>query len=355
MERALASIQYINSVDPIPGADFIVKVGVKGWSTVAKLDEFQVGDPCVYFEVDSILPEKAEFEFMRDRKFRVRTMKFRKQIAQGLAMPLKEITALWRDDSPLLVDEDKIQFEEGQDVTELIGVTKYEPATPVCLEGKIVGRRPHFVAKTDEYRLQSYPEILNEFEGKTAYITEKLDGSSLSVFYSPLVKEFGVCSRNLQLAEDENNAFWKAVNRYNLKEVFPAAVENSDQSSITFVIQSELCGPGVQRNRLELEYHDMFVFGIYDATNDRYLTYEEMERFCGDLLLKTVPFIDTISLEGHTIDSLLNMAEGKYPGTKNEREGIVIRDVESSRSKVLDGGLLSFKVINNRYLLKAED
>ena len=88
MERALASIQYIKSIDPIPGADFIVKVGVKGWSTVARKDEFKVGDPCVFFEVDSILPEAPEFEFMRDKKFRVRTMKFKKQLTQGLAMPL---------------------------------------------------------------------------------------------------------------------------------------------------------------------------------------------------------------------------------------------------------------------------
>ena len=354
MERALASIQYIRSIEPIPGADFIVKVGIKGWHTVARLDEFKVGDPCVYFEVDSILPELPEFEFMRERKFRVKTMKFKKQIAQGLAMPLKEVSALWGKDSPLIAGEDIIEIEEGADVTDIIGVKKYEPPTPICLEGKIVGRRPHFVPKTDEYRLQSYPEILNEFEGKTAYITEKLDGSSLSIFYSPLVKEFGVCSRNLQIAEDENNAFWKAVNRYDLKETFPASVENSDRNTSTFVIQAELCGPGIQKNKLGLDSHDMFVFGIYDATNDRYLTYEELEMFCGDLLLKTVPYIDSISLEGHTVDTLLVMAEGKYQGTKNEREGIVIRDLESSRSKTLDGALLSFKVINNKYLLKEE-
>ena len=354
MERALASIQYVKSIDPIPGADFIVKIGIRGWFTVARKDEFKVGDPCVFFEVDSILPETPEFEFMRDRKFRVKTMKFKKQIAQGLAMPLKEVSALWKDNSPLLVNEDMVQFEEGQDVTDIIGVIKHEPPIPTCLSGSVVGRRPSFIRKTDEYRLQSYPEILKEFEGKQAYVTEKLDGSSMSVFYSPLVKEFGVCSRNMQLAEDENNAFWKAINRYSLKEVFPAAVENSDQKDITFVIQAELCGPGIQKNRLELDHHDMFVFNVYDATNDRYLPYEELERFCGDLLLKTVPYIDTISLEGHTIDTLLAMAEGKYKGTKNEREGIVIRDLESSRSETLDGNLLSFKVQNNKYLLKED-
>lgn len=354
MERALASIQYIKSIDPIPGADFIVKVGVKGWSTVARKDEFKVGDPCVFFEVDSILPEAPEFEFMRDKKFRVRTMKFKKQLTQGLAMPLKEVSALWKDGSPLLVEDDIVQIEEGQNVTDIIGVVKHETPVPTCLGGSVIGRRPSFIKKTEEYRLQSYPEILKEFEGKLAYITEKLDGSSMSIFYSPLVKEFGVCSRNMQLAEDENNAFWKAVNRYSLKEIFPAAVENSDQNDTTFVIQAELCGPGIQKNRLELEHHDMFVFNVYDATNDKYLSYEDMEKFCGDLLLKTVPYIDTISLEGHTLETLLSMAEGKYAGTKNEREGIVIRDVESSRSEVLDGNLLSFKVLSNKYLLKED-
>lgn len=354
MERALASIQYIKSVEPIPGADFIVKVGVKGWNTVARLGEFKVGDPCVYFEVDSVLPEMPEFEFMRDRKFRVKTMKFKKQIAQGLALPLKEVSALWGKDSPLIAGDDIIEIEEGADVTDIIGVKKYEPPTPVCLEGKIIGRRPHFVPRTDEFRLQSYPEILNEFEGKTAYVTEKLDGSSLSVFYSPLVKEFGVCSRNLQLAEDENNAFWKAVNRYNLKEVFPAAVENSDQRDTTFIIQSELCGPGINGNKLKLDFYDMFVFGVYNATEDKHLTLEELERFCGDLLLPMVPILDTISLEWHSIGSLLEMSDGIYPGTKNKREGIVVRDTLSSKSNILNGNLLSFKVISPQFLLKNE-
>ncbi len=352
MERALASIQYIKSVDPIPGADFIVRIGVKGWFTVAKKDEFKVGDPCVYFEVDSILPEAPEFEFMRARKFRVKTMKFRKQIAQGLAMPLKEVSALWKDGSPLLVEDDIVQFEEGQDLTEVIGVTKYEPPVPVCLEGKIIGRRPGFVPRTEEARIQSYPGLIDEFSGKLAYSTVKLDGTSISIFYSPVQKELGVCSRNMQILEDDNNIYWKVVNKYQLKENFSAAVESSDRNNITFVIQAELCGPGIQKNKLGLTTYDMFVFNIYDATNDVYLPYDEIDMFCEDLSLKRVPLIDKFYLEGHTVDSLLQLANGNYEGTKNKREGIVIRDITSSRSQILCGGLLSFKVLNNEFLLE---
>lgn len=355
MERALASIQYIKELEPIEGADFIVKARIKGWSTVVRRDEFKVGDPCVYFEVDSVLPEMPDFEFMRSKNFRVKTMRFKKQLAQGLAVPIKQVSALWGKDSPLRFENDILQIEEGMDVTDIIGVTKYEPPIPTCLEGESLGRRPSHVPKTDEFRLQSYPEILKEFDGKVAYVTDKLDGSSISIFYSPLVKEFGVCSRNLLLAESPNNAYWKVVNKYNLKDIFPEIVESSIKNNNTYVLQGELCGPGINKNRLGLKELDMFIFGVYNASDDVYLPYEEVKMVCEDLSLKTVPFRRYITPYDYDVEFFIEASKGYYEGTKNRKEGIVVRHLDSSKSEVLGGSPLSFKVINPDFLLKDED
>jgi RNA ligase (TIGR02306 family) len=87
--RKLASIQKIVDIRPIDGADKIEVAQVLGWEVVvAKKDEFKVGDLVIYIEIDSIVPDKSEFDFLRDRKFRVRTIKLRKQVSQGLILPL---------------------------------------------------------------------------------------------------------------------------------------------------------------------------------------------------------------------------------------------------------------------------
>lgn len=86
--RKLATIREIKDIQPIEGADRIEVATVDGWQVVIKKGEFKVGDKIIYIEIDSIVPEREEFEFLRDRKFRVRTIKLRKQISQGLIMPL---------------------------------------------------------------------------------------------------------------------------------------------------------------------------------------------------------------------------------------------------------------------------
>jgi len=167
--RKLASIQRIKAIEPIPNADAIVKATVLGWQVVVKKDEFTVGDFCVYAEIDSVFPEKPEFEFLRNKHFRIRTVKMRGQISQGICFPLS------------ILPQD-IPIGEGYDVTEALGIVKYEPPIPSDLVGVVKGMFPSFIPKTDETRVQVLQELLDEHQGKACYVTEKVDGTS-ATFY----------------------------------------------------------------------------------------------------------------------------------------------------------------------------
>ena len=194
--RNLASIQRIKALEPIEGADVIEKATVLGWQLVVKKNEFKVGDLCVYCEIDSIMPNKPEFAFLEPRKFRIKTVKLKGQISQGICFPLS------------ILPEDCV-IEEGKDVTDIIGVEKYEPYIPAQLAGIMKGNFPSFLQKTDETRVQNLEEELNEHHGELSYITEKLDGSSATYYLNN--GEFGVCSRNIDLLYDTENTFWKVA------------------------------------------------------------------------------------------------------------------------------------------------
>ena len=198
MGRKLASVQIVKDVTPIEGADRIELVHVLGWQCVAKKGEFKVGDKCVYFEIDSFLPVREEFEFLRSSSyktnellgegFRIKTQKMRGQISQGLCLPV----------SALLDAPEK--FPEGCDVTELLGVKKWEMPEMATTGGTTVGRLPYDVPHTDETRVQAEPDLILEFAGLEYYISTKMDGSSHSVS----LDEFGfhVTGHNYEYKDD---------------------------------------------------------------------------------------------------------------------------------------------------------
>lgn len=161
--RKLASIQRIKSIEPIANADAIMKATVLGWQLVIKKGEFKPGDLCIYVEIDSILPDRLEFEFLRNKNFRIRTIKLRGQVSQGICFPLHILP-------------NNIQVDEGVDVTDVLNIVKYEPPVPVNMQGVMKGPFPSFIPKTDETRVQVLQELLNTHRGSLCYITEKLDG-----------------------------------------------------------------------------------------------------------------------------------------------------------------------------------
>ena len=335
MERKLVSIQSIESITPIAKADQIVSARVMGWNVVVKKDEFAPGDRCVFFEVDSVLPEGAPWaEFMRPRGFRVKTVMLRGVLSQGLALP---VSILGGEVPPV-----------GTDVREHLGVTKYEPVLPDTRE--VAGPFPAEVPKTDEIRLQSALGVLEELRGRPFYISTKCDGAS-ATFYRP--NDGGAlvaCSRNWALNPGPNPV-WRIAESLRLAEVLPPGM----------AVQGELCGPGLQKNRLGLESLALRVFSVYDARPGagRFLDYREFSAFCAERGLATVPIEQVVEGEEaaryeHTLEGWLERARGLYAGTRNRKEGIVVRPLVETHSATL-GGRLSFKVINNDYLLKDEE
>ena len=334
MERKLVSIQRIDAIDPIAGADNIVKARVMGWDVVVKKSEFTPGSPCVFFEIDSVLPEgKPWAEFMRPRGFRVKTARLRGVLSQGLALPLDILPA--GSELP----------ELGTDIRDLLGVVKYEPVLPDTRE--IAGAFPGQVPKTDEIRLQSALGVLDEMRGRDFYVTTKCDGTSATYFRS-LDGELVACSRNWALVRGPNPV-WRMADQLGLERVIPPG----------FALQGELCGPGIQKNRLGLTELALFVFNVYDTRAGRFLDLAEMKVFCAERKLSTVP-VEAV-LEGdaavefpHSLELWLERAKGLYEGTRNRKEGIVVRPLHDARSETL-GGRMSWKVINNDFLLKDDD
>lgn len=368
----LASVQKCLDLQPIPGADQIEVASVMGWKCVVKKGEFKVGDFGVFIEIDSIIPPRPEFEFLRSKHFMVRTIKLRKQISQGLFMP---ISILRQDDnwlvpvhtltpcmSGVLTPEfelkqclsnalhdnrpDLLEHAEGCDVTEYLGVQKYEKEIPAQLRATVRGNFPtQYVPKTDETRIQSCRGVLYEILNRPLYMTVKMDGCSATFIHKD--GDTHVCSRNNSLQPDENNSFWKMDAKYKILEQLKA-------KGLNYAIQGELCGPGVQGNKMGLKELDLFVFNVFDTDKWQYLNYEDMIRFCESMGLKTVP-MDLGGLiqwaQPPTIDELLELAKGTYENGY-PREGIVIRTAEEMECRALHGRA-SFKVVNNDFLLKA--
>ena len=373
--RKLASIQKIDEIKPHPNADSLELAKIGGWQVVVKKGEFKSGDLCVYCEIDCLMPEKPEFEFLRSKHFRIKTIKLRGEISQGIAFPFEALTFEYEgkslpfmesfDNTYGIFDENKII---GMEITELLGIKKYESPISPQLMGMAKGNFPSYIIpKTDEERLQSRMKLLEEMNGKLCYITLKEDGTSYTAYHSiepntiPEIMELeqmiGVCSRNLELKNEsfpsaDMNIYWKITKQYDIEEKLKEFYRNYGRN---IAIQGEITGDGIQNNKLGLprNTYQLHLFNIYDIDKQKYVDYTEFIMISSEL---GIPTVDTIYFGkfNFTLEQLLEMSKGKYIGTKNNREGIVIRPIEETFSEALHGRL-SFKVINNDFLLKDEE
>lgn len=349
-ERKLASIQKILALNPIPGADAIEVADVLGWKCVVKKGEFKVGDLCVYMEVDSVLPERPEFEFLRPRSFRIKTVKLKGQISQGICFP---VSILLTPEDKYIADENPLKDSMiGFDVTHRLGVVKYEPVLHASLSGIVKGNFPNFIPKTDEERIQSSPWLLEKFANVQMVACEKLDGSSVTFYFrgvSPSVDEFGVCSRNLDLKFSEDNLFWKMAVKYEIEERMRSLGRQ-------LAIQGELVGPTVQKNKYGLTENEVRFFSVYDIAAGKYLPHSEAKDLIEkQLYLKFVPSYWTGFLEGRSVQELIDLASfNSHLNQKVLAEGLVFRPL-NEEVDVDRFGRLSFKVINPQFLLKNDE
>jgi RNA ligase (TIGR02306 family) len=348
-ERKLATIQEIARLDPIPQKDRIELATVMGWTVIVKKGDFQVGDQCVFFEIDSLLPDKEDekynpaWAFMEKTKWRVKTMKMAGCLSQGLVLPVSIIPG-WTG------------LPTGEEVTDLLGVRKWMP--PQAEEGfrathaNMRAPFPHWVPKTDEIRLQSALACLEELKGKPYYITVKLDGCSATYTGHPAYDGYHVCSRSRSIYQEGvndtegdavHNIWWRMSEKYNLEQVVK-------HSGFRYAFQGEVCGPGVQGNRLQLDEPDLFIFDIWDVHKQQYVEYPFSWIMCESHNLQTVPLLEEGDSFNYTLEELIEMAKGFYPNG-HPREGIVVRPKIPFYSTTLKDRM-SFKVVNNDFLLK---
>jgi RNA ligase (TIGR02306 family) len=351
MPRKLVSIQKIEEILPIEGADRIEKIRIKGWWVVSQKGVYKTGDLVLFYEIDSFLPIIPEYDFLlkgaspkkmlvegvEKEGIRLRTVKLRKQISQGLIMPLSLLDDV--DEIVYNVNIENVKKDIGADVSELLGIIKYEPPISANLSGIIKGSFPYFIPKTDEERIQNIPEILNEPINEF-WISEKCDGVSVSFYKKDGI--FGVCSRNLELSDCDCTQ-WNYAKEKNLINLLPEG----------FAIQGELVGEKIQGNPLKIKGHKVYFFNVYDINNRRYYNFNEFKYFIENIMMsETVPVIKQNTNIPRAVEELIKLAEGKSILNINvEREGIVIRPMIESKFK---DERFSFKAINNVYLLNNE-
>ena len=379
-KRALAYIQHVTNIRPIDGADNIEQCNVLGWNLICKKGEFHEGDPCVYIEIDSKVPEREEFEFLRAKGFKVKTMKLGKFncISQGLAMPqsaFKELEGL----------------SEGTDVTDILGI-KYSVQEDNARKGngdpnakyksmaarhqKIFkkkwarwmmrrswGRKvmffffgkkkdnprgfPTFVSKTDEERVENQPWRIGD--GKTYLATEKLDGTSCTYALERKGRnkfEFYVCSRNVRQQDEkqecyhDHNIYWDLAFKYNIEQHLKDFLNQFPQLKWV-CIQGEGVG-SVQGNPLKLTEDDLYVFNFKESQTGRWSSMAGAGQV-REWGMKWVPILGEVQMPD-TMEELKVLATGKSRvNPEVMREGIVYRSLDGSDS---------FKNVSREYLLK---
>jgi RNA ligase (TIGR02306 family) len=358
--RKLASIRKIDNIQPIVGADAIEVATLGGWKVVVKVGEFKIGDLAIYIEIDSWVPESLapfltkgqnakEYEGIVGN--RLRTVTLRGQISQGLLLKLD-----MKDGRYFMTDKNNaaVEVHEGDNVSEHLGIVKWEPAIPAELAGEMVGYFPSFGKKTDAERIQNIDaETLNSYMDLEFEITVKRDGSSCSIYHYDAIPEnqVGVCSRNinLKITPDASNTFVKMFNELDCENVLRSLGMN-------VMIQAELFGPGIQDNFEKVSKHTLEVFNVYDIDKQRDLVRDErlqvisaFNAVAGYDALKSVPVVAITQLKniGTTHDELLEAADGPSAGAGRFREGLVYKS-----TSLVDGKVVVFKTVSNLYLNK---
>ena len=354
--RQLATIQTIDAIRPIQGKDRIVLATVLGWNVIVLKDQFSLGDKCVYIEIDSVMPERQEFEFLRSKNFRIKTMKMAGVVSQGICFPLTILP--------------EGEYEVGHDVTDILGIKQYEPEMddPVPKtarnDGKlnrypkilvkqkwfrnlILGKNkstedfPSFISKTDETRIQTVPWML---EDKTPYVlTEKIDGTSGTFALVKRKKlfctkyEYIVCSRNRRLPVDDGSVYWQVSKAYDLEKKLQALIGDNKW----IAIQGECLGPKIQGNKYKVQGPYMYAFNL--LTPDGRTSSVNARDILLEYGIDFVPIVAENFTLPDTVEEMVAIAHGQSALGDTLREGLVCRSCDGKKS---------FKVVDPEFLLK---
>lgn len=373
--RKLAHIEQIAWLRPIEGADKIELAGILGWQCIVKKNEFKVGDLAIYVEIDSIMPaDNPDFAFLESKHYKIKTMKMRGVISQGIIFPL----SILHDGKP---------YTLGDDVTDVLKIKQIEdeipkqqvkdPATAIKQRHKKLFKNkaflwfmkfkwfrktvykllapkkkpknfPDWIVKTDETRLQNIPFVLDTYKDKPMVVTEKIDGTSTSFGLRKEKKrkyDFAVCSRNVRQADInqkcfyDENVYHQIASKYDIRNVLLKIMEK--YGATTVVLQGETIGEGIQKNKYGLKGIDFYAFNlVIDGVKmDSSIATDVMH----DFGIKWVPILNADFKLLPTVDEMIAYADGKSTLCDTLREGVVIRDHDNT---------ISFKCISNQFLLK---
>jgi hypothetical protein len=412
--RKLVTVRRIDAIDDIPGADLIKVASVEGWKVVVKAGEFQVGDSCVFFEVDSFLPlDDERYAFLAKNKItwngidgaRLKTIRLRKQLSQGLALPLSLFPEVEEFIDGFHRERDAgrhtYDFEDIRqyNFTGLLGIMKWEPPVPSAqLVGLAKGNFPSFLKKSDQERAQNmgnqifgYEDVTYEFSVEnipdealdamcargdivwhestskwhkvrkaeasrdTRYeVTMKMDGSSMTAYVKNAecdegLEIKGVCSRNLdlKLEGNEDNAFVKMAS--------PDLLELIAEQGGDVALQGELMGPGIQGNQERFTENRFFVYNIFDIKNGEFMTPDQRlawiksanecaKNLFGCEMIEHVPVLHfNVTLAELGIHNMDDLLKfADGPSmVAAVREGLVFKAMDGSHQ---------FKVISNKWL-----
>jgi RNA ligase (TIGR02306 family) len=333
----LASIEIIKNIRNHPNADSLDVAEVLGWQVIVKKGIHKEGDRVVFITIDTIVPKCTWSEFLADKEkpdkpIRIKNVKLRGEFSSGLVIPLSEF--------PLQFTATTVV---GEDLTTLLGIKKYIKELPANLSGENEGDFPtHIASKTDEDNGLNDPEMVKQVleQDPTITITQKLDGSSITIVVEDgEIKQ--VCSRNLSKKDTDNSTFWRCARRLKI----PAGWSG--------VIQGEMCGNGIQKNRLQLVDIKIFVFQI--KIGSTYMTYDMMADFCKNQLdCDVVPLIaklevaSTVKIWENPLQKLQELADKQRYDSGEIGEGIVVRPSSYIRS-FQSRRPMGFKLINRNY------
>jgi len=359
MERKLASIQKIQELVPIEGADKIELAKILGYVVIVQKGDFKEGDFCVYVEADSLLPtDNPRFAFLKNSKGkieRIKTIRMRGVYSQGIAFPLDILHDAESSTEYCVITNSICVFDketgsckgslgEGSNVTDLLKITKYDPPEVDGLkQGDILGPFPIFIPKSDEPSVQSFPELLEELWNKPYMMTIKEDGTSATFYRKD--GYIGVCSHKKE-QKPGNNIYSSMMDKYGLSQILT-------DSKTDIAIQGEIVGPGVQKNRMRLKELEFHIYDVFDIATNKYYNWEMLMTFLQTFpqLISVRPYM-TGSSFNYSIEQLINFSTQVAYQNNNPAEGLVIRPLTTVKSPTRRGERLSFKVLNPAYLAK---
>ena len=396
--RELAYLVVIDNITPIEGYDRVELAHVGGWTIVVGKGDLKVGDPAVYFEIDSKLPEVppfSEMEFLVKKHYKIKTQKMCKSISQGLLLPVTvfgwEIIEngyvynpqtgscmFLNDETRFLTKELGVTYNDPTDnVRKAPSADKYKKMAARHPElfkkapirwlmkrtwGKkllffFFGRKkdkrgwPQWVTKTDEERIENLPFLFNE---DTHWIaTEKIDGTSttFTMKHGGRDNDFYVCSRNVVMdtpnrknyySEISKNVYWEMAEKYKIKETLSSLLKEYPEAE-WITIQGETYGEGIQKRTYHTKGHNFAAFNLIMSHTGRWNSVQMTNK----LLKFGIPSVPIVAEDYQlpaTLDELRNYVDSNTSVIDGDmREGIVFRTLD---------GIRSFKCVSPTYLLK---